>query len=499
MSTTNRTPQSILSLPPETKSPEAYRVLGLAVFEADRVKIKLAAERTFARLKDVKSSSDAAAWETANQWTKNAYAILGDPSKKAAYDRKLAAENASKPPVVDPLAGVLPGAPTRPTFHPGNAPQISSSIVDPLAGTLPNSLGVGNLAQSPPGPPGANILTAEVAIPSVGHRRSTIHRRRFPWGAIFLSLFCLVMIAGLGGLLYLVQRGNPIVINTSGRPLVGSADDPDGDGQMVAPPGKVAVKEKRPFDPVMGGLAGDMPPPQAPVIVDETGQATSAVNEPAMPASPTAEPSMPVPPATSESPPMTPIPAVPAPDPSPTPEQIKAGEVAILAVSNAIKQHDWVKLKSLAEKAESMAATDPQKEQAEMLFQLADLATFYRGAIEKAIGTLEAGHELDVSTDLKVVIVETSANKLIVRFNGRNKEYTYDSLPLLLAHKLALLTLPADSPTNQAAKYSYQAIASITTADYRAAAIKELEKITDEVTGAEPAKLVAAIRYVYPQ
>jgi len=154
-------------------------------------------------------------------------------------------------------------------------------------------------------------------------------------------------------------------------------------------------------------------------------------------------------------------------------------------------------MKQLADDAQAAAAGDQQKEQAAMMYQLVDLATFYHGGIEKGLTLLKAGNELDITDELKIVIVETGPDKLIVRFNGKNKEYTFDTIPLSLAHKIAKLTMSGDAPTSIAAKHCYQAIAAVTTQAYREAAVAELEKITEEVEGAEPAKLVAAIRLLY--
>ncbi len=495
---THQTPQSILSLPPGTSSPEAYRVLGLSVFEADRAKIKVAIESTFARLKDAKGNSESSAWETAVQWAKNAQVVLGDASKKAAYDRKLAAEHAARPPVFDPLAGVLPDAvnsgaahpeAAKPAaFHPGQGARSTPPTFDPLGGALPSLAGPTYVPASP----------VEATIPVVRNRTSGKRRSRVPWLPIFLSLFCLGAIAGLGGLVLVLQRTDPIVINTSGGPLIGSAADPDGDGRVVGPPGYVAPAERRPHDPVMGGLAGDMPPPQPPELIDESGQPLAADVNPSSPDM--SMPDMPPPEMAMPTQPTPEIPGTDAPVPMPesTPEQIQAGEAAIAAVVDAIKQHDWIKLKPLAEKADLMAVNDLQKEQATMLYQLVDLATFYRGGIEKGLTSLHGGNELDLSPGVKVAIVEAGPDNLIIQHNGKNRPYTLDTMPLLIAHKLAKLSLPADSPTNQAAMYAFQAITPITIAEYREAAIKSLEMISAEVEGADPAKLVAAIRLVYP-
>ena len=495
--TSNITPQSLLSLPPETQASDAYQILKLPNFESSRGKIKAAVDDAMSRLNQVRSTVDEGVWAIASQWVKNSYAILGDPGKKAAYDRKLAAENATKAPTVDPLAGFLPDTLQKPAFHPGQATTTgaprkpTAPTMEPQPAFSP-SVGPAAMPESP-------STYHQTPAPLVSRRSRAKSRRGLPWISMFLILFCILGLAGLGGVLYFLQKGDlpSVVINSQGVKVAASGDK-DGDGRVVGVPGEVPHREPRKFDPVMGGLAGDMPPPRPPANDVETVKPTRPMVDPPSPTVPM--PKVPTP--------ETPMPEVPAPEtpmaevsmpemPAPSEEQIKAGDIAVAAIVTAIKQHDWLRMKQLANDAQAAAASDQQKEQAEMLFELVDLATYYRGGIDKAIGTLAAGNELDISDELKVVVVEKGPNKLIIRFNGKNKEYTFDTLPLTIAHKVARLTLPSDLPTNQAAKHCFQAVAAVTTPPYREAAIAELEKITEEIEGAEPAKLIAAIRLLY--
>ena len=490
--TSNTTPQSLLSLPPETQASDAYQILKLPNFESSRGKIKAAVDDAMSRLNQVRSTVDEGAWVIASQWVKNSYAILGDPGKKAAYDRKLAAENATKSPTVDPLAGFLPGTAQKPAFHPGQA-TTTGPPRKPNAPTIEPQLAI-SPSVGPPAMPESSSTYNQTPAPLVSRRSRAKSRRGLPWISMFLILFCIIGLTGLGGVLYFLQKGDlpSVVINSQGV-TVGTSGDKDGDGRVVGVPGEVPHREPRKFDPVMGGLAGDMPPPRPPAKDVETVAPTRPMVDPPSPTVPMPEVSTPETPM-----PEVPTPEVPMPEmPAPSEEQIKAGDIAVAAIVTAIKQHDWPQMKQLATDAQAAAASDQQKEQAEMLFELVDLATYYRGGIDKAIGTLAAGNELDISDELKVVVVEKGPNKLIIRFNGKNKEYTFDTLPLTIAHKVARLTLPGDLPTNQAAKHCYQAIAAVTTPLYREAAIAELENITEEIEGAEPAKLIAAIRLLY--
>ena len=311
---TTATPQSILSLPPETQPTDAYLILGLAAFESSRTKIKAAAEDAISRLNRARPSTDEGVWVIAAQWVKDAQSILSDASKKAAYDRKLTSRMAAKAPAIDPLAGFLPGRvkqpaiPVSPVNNPGQV--LVHTVPAVAAQTTPMQI-----------PETASPTFNMPQVPIGTGRSRSRPRRGMPWFSIFLSLFSLIAIGGLGGLLYLLQRGDlPSIVISSGGVTVASSADTDGDGRAVATPGEVTDREAkpRPIDPVMGGLAGDMPPPRPPEMLDDVS--TEAVaNDPSMP--PAGSPSMPtVEPTTPEMPaPEMPAPEMPAPE-TPAPE-----------------------------------------------------------------------------------------------------------------------------------------------------------------------------------
>jgi len=504
---TYNTPQSLLSLSPNVANPDAYRVLGLPLFETDRVKIKAAADSKLARLNESRASADPAAWTAAVQMVKSAQAILGDVGKKAAYDRKLAAENPPQSTAADPLAGVLP-------ISSANSAASAEPAIDPLQSFLPKPAAVPPpLAASPTALASpatvatASSLDASAAFDSPGvatlvrvpvvRRTSTASRKRFPWVPVILSVFCLIALGSLFGVIYLLQQGGGgIVIDPDGNMTFASADGRGGERVSHREMALAAEQRQRQSDPVMGDMAGKGSPPKP--WQRTNGSAgldpmQTAVTSPMMP-----EPTIPEPmvPATVTPEPTTPEPPMVA---EPTAEQLQMGAAAIDKVTNAIRRADWSNMKSLAQAAETAAAGEAQQELASSLYQLVDLATYYHGALTQSIGTLGSGIELDLTDDLKIVIVEVSPERLVIRFNGKNKEYPMQMLPLSLAHKLASMSVAGEAATIEAAKFAYQAVAPVTTPPFREEAITGLGKITGEVEGAEPAKLIAAIRHVYAQ
>ena len=535
---TYNTPQSLLSLSPNVANPDAYRVLGLPLFETDRVKIKAAADSKLSRLNESRASADPAAWTAAVQMVKSAQAILGDVGKKAAYDRKLAAENPPQSPAADPLAGVLP-------VSSANSASAAQPAIDPLQSFLPKPAAVPPpLATSPSAfasptavatapafdaspaydSPGA---AAPVRVPVV-RRASTASRKRFPWVPVILSVFCLIALGGLFGVIYMFQQGGGgIVLDPDGNMTLASADGRGGARVSHREVALAAEQRQRQShgDPVMGDMAGNVSPPKpwqgtndataldpaqtavtSPMAgddsmsnsMDDMESDSTMTPEPMTPEPTVPEPTTPEPtvPATVTPEPTTPEPPMVA---EPTAEQLQMGAAAIDKVTNAIRRADWSNMKSLAQAAETAAAGEAQLELASSLYQLVDLATYYHGALTQSIGTLGSGIELDLTDDLKIVIVEVAPERLVIRFNGKNKEYPMQMLPLSLAHKLASMSVAGEEATIEAAKYAYQAVAPVTTPPFREEAIVSLGKITGEVEGAEPAKLIAAIRHVYAQ
>lgn len=178
------------------------------------------------------------------------------------------------------------------------------------------------------------------------------------------------------------------------------------------------------------------------------------------------------------------------------PQKIAAADAALEQAEAAIRSTDWANMKTLAESAEAAAATDQQRQTATAIFQLADLASYYHGGIERALKDLQVGNTFEVTDGFEVAIVDVTSDKLTVRTAAKNRSFEIDRLPLVLAHKLASFYVDADA-TGLAAKAAYQAVTPVSDSRYRDEAIMWLEQIDDEVEGATPESVIAAIRTVY--
>ena len=130
------------------------------------------------------------------------------------------------------------------------------------------------------------------------------------------------------------------------------------------------------------------------------------------------------------------------------------------------------------------------------MFQFADLATYYRGGIERSIEELDVGDVIDVTDTLKIAIVEKGEEKLVVKYSGRTKEFQYDELPFSLAHSLAGMSIePSD--TRLAAKAAFQSIAPKASDAHREESIDWLRSIAGEVEGADPERVIEVIESMF--
>jgi hypothetical protein len=181
-----------------------------------------------------------------------------------------------------------------------------------------------------------------------------------------------------------------------------------------------------------------------------------------------------------------------------TDAMIAEANQTLAKVRDLIRQARWTEMKAAADAATQMPLTETQKVNAQSLYELAELATYYRGGIERALDDLTVGSELPVTDSFRVIVVEKAQDLLVVRYNGKNRSFTMDEFPLSLAHRLASFNIPA-SPTTTAAKAAYQAIAPKTTDAYRAEAIDWLRQINEEIEGADPKRLADTIARLFAE
>ena len=430
-----------------------------------------------------------------------------------------------------PAAAPYPGQPYPGQPSPGQMPYPGPQY--PQAAPAPYGTGAAYPGQ-PADPP--LIQTVSVATPSRSSRKK---KRGIPWLNVAMAAFAVSCLAAVLGLVYaLTRNGQGIVISMG-------PDNPNGANQGQSNPAQDRVMpsaeprprpraasqslardiEARQRDPQLKekmaesekwlqsiGDKADAAAKEAAAQMPAPAMPAPAMPAPAMPApamptpdqpapnTPTPEPPKPETPPATPAPPTTPEPPAtpptppPPPPPAEDPAKVAAADMALAAARKAIASADWANMIKASSDAASAAISDPQKESAARLAKLAELAEYYHGAIDMAVNKLGAGQTFELTEQLTVAVVEVTPEKLIVRFNGRNKEYPRRDIPLVIAHKVARMSIPPDAPTTQIAAEAYQAIAPISTPQYRDQAIKKLESFPEEVEGIRPSDLVAAIR-----
>jgi hypothetical protein len=241
----------------------------------------------------------------------------------------------------------------------------------------------------------------------------------------------------------------------------------------ASPPGASGLGDSGPGD---SGSGNSRPAPP-------TG---SPANQPEPPAdlSPAADPG-----TTAEPDPAPPLPEVPL---------MSAAEQdeALAKVRELIRRADWKRMKTEAEALTVARLSDRNQSQAEALYEVADLATYYREGIERAVEELQVGNDFAITNALRVIVVETGDDLLTIRYNKRNRSFSFNEFPFSLAHKLASFQVP-NNPTGQAAQAVYQAVAPKSTDAYREEAIERLAAIDGQVEGADPVRLAETIELIY--
>ncbi|EKK00162.1 hypothetical protein RBSH_04498 [Rhodopirellula baltica SH28] len=480
------------------------------------------------------SMDDASSTKTASP------SVPATPQQASPND---ATTNTTAGPVVDPLAALLPtgntsnnthAAPvasaqpaarvsdTQPVTEIVDATLAAGPVIDQVHVTPANpATGIGDVA------PNLTPTISQSPAPLVVQPRSPTAaraRRRQNSGGWLMGGFLLlgfVIVGFLAAFFFWGPGEVQVVRSNDGITIRTKNDNANRQGQPQAP----VVEQKEPVRQVRPTSDGIMkqPPPAQPNSRDSLGNFLS--NPDALPDTSTMPglPSeMPSPPETAPAPGMgtgmqsnvddsmqpNTVQPMPGPEPSPTTtpspaarpeptaENIAAGETAIASAEEAIRQPDWSTMKSLAEAAEKAAVTDEQVTRAETLYQIADLGTYYRGGVSRAMADRTAGNEFNVTDSISLLVVEASAQQLIARRGARNYTYTLDDLPFVVSKALAKFQLPMESETGQAAQAIYESIASKSTPEVRADAAGILRSFQN-VEGADPQRIADWIETRY--
>jgi hypothetical protein len=521
----------LLPIPEGTKDPHAYQVFGLEPGEQDLAVVAAAVKSVVARVKEAKPTTDAKLWSQVAKIVQDARVTLADPDKKAKLDARFGIIAIESPPPpapeaasTDPLAGVLPPAdplasvlPQSNPLAPSSSPPAASNADTPVLPTGILPVPSQGSAAAPEIPSVAAPIVAESPTPSVaGSEMSTPvlvkpvkpkRRKGSKLGMMAFTVFTIGMLAIIGLLTYfLMFSDGPIAITkTNGK--ISISKDP-----VVARP----QVEEDTFDPVMGNLGSRGDRLRGPSGVSKKQASDIDMDKlfPDLKDSPSADvDAFPMSDGSdsgdeesgmddstmsdgmsedmSEDSPSV-------PDGVLTEEAIAEADTTLEKIRAMVRGADWANMKATAEAALKVPMNDSQKSEAESLYELTDLATYYRTGIENAVAELEVGNEISLTDDVQVIVVETGPDRLVVRRSKKNYTYTFDELPFSLAEKLANNQI-AEGNTLIAAQAVYQAIAPKTNVDYREESIGLLRDIQGEVEGADPVSISRLIQQLFAE
>lgn len=194
-----------------------------------------------------------------------------------------------------------------------------------------------------------------------------------------------------------------------------------------------------------------------PMMTDEPDASESATPEPS-----TTEPMKP-----------EPTPDTPTPD-QPSAEVLAANQAKIEAVEKLIQTAQWEQMKPAADGLLKLELSGEQFDRASSLYDIADLANYYRGAIGRGLTSLTTGNTFEYVEDVPVIVVEVSSDRLSIQYNRKTQTYTIDELPPRLTERLVSLTLSSEKPDTIAAQALYRLIHPATNTEYREDAFETL-------------------------
>lgn len=170
--------------------------------------------------------------------------------------------------------------------------------------------------------------------------------------------------------------------------------------------------------------------------------------------------------------PAIPVPMPPPPKPpEPAPTEVKLTPAELMALSQAMTSaKETLRERNFAETDKHLNAAKKLARSPDQLAKLnrLDVLTQYVKQFDRSLKTLMADENFDAGAELmmgttRVVVVERSPTKIVIRINGQNREYALASMPDGLAMALIDLRLPTSDPVSKVIKASYLAAAKVPT------------------------------------
>ena len=361
----------------------------------------------------------------------------------------------------------------------------------------------------------------EESIPAVSNEDELLvkrpqgnRRRRSKTGMLVPAIFAICCFGIVGVVLFFIINRPGVVITVSDdgfavntKPEDQEANPEDAQNQPQAPP------PAKPKDPIMGSLGPDSKETKnngSEQKLSDPIPETKEEQKPKPTTTPTdtnmeqggesEEPNNEMKEEMQPAPDLT-KPQTPDNETSPEPlsdEVLEKAEQVLQTASQAIQAADWNQMNLIANRMLDQEMSEEQMSRATELFQIIDLAIFYRTAITDSISKLEIGNDFEVTRDFRVIVVEKSPEQLVVRYNAKNKTYTIDELPWALAHQLARFEVAGDT-FSTAAKSVYQFIAPKTNDGLRDEALEWIREIQSDLDGTDKENIESTLQSLFSE
>ncbi len=393
--------------PPE----DHYELLGLARFEPDLDLISHAVDVMRVGIRKIRPGSHLAEWERLLDRLDAAKTCLSDSISKAAYDESIDTSshmlNVSGEPIV---TGDSPGGDAKravsdaDTLETGAAEQGVSG--GPAFVEAPPV--VEDLGQEAP------LEATDAAFPVI---EPMARKRKRTWSAARILACAVVLLLIAIGVVLLKPWGE--------KPWRGgqTARQPTTPSPVV--PGTEAdggTDSEQPTDGTPANPAETIPIGESPVPRAQPSPQGPAP-EPTPPRVPVAQPPPP------EAAPST-------PDPTVDPTRQRAFQVAVTSARTALGDRDLERAAAQLNESVSLAQTDEERiETAQIEVFRAHVEAFW-GSLRELIPRLESGSELLVG-EMMVVVVEAGRDHVVLRVSGRNRPYSIQGMPHILAAAMA--------------------------------------------------------------
>ncbi|MCE9554187.1 MAG: hypothetical protein K8T91_12535 [Planctomycetes bacterium] len=325
---------------------------------------------------------------------------------------------------VGPAAQILPPTVTTTPASQGAA-LLSPVLVQPGI-TSPTPVPWSSL--SPSTAPDLGPASAS-AIPVFAAPTSPTPKRTSPW-----TPAALISVAGIG--LAIVMLTGAIALVWKNRQDEAAKA---GGGQGAKTTG--AVIPTSPPEPKPGPTP-DPSPPKEPVEKPETAPKPTPAPEPAPVPKPSPMPAPEPPIVPKPQPPIQPKP-VPQPKPqpeptplvAPTPEQIRQVQAALQKARKMLADRDSVGAMAAVKEAQQLAGEGPLRDTIAPTEVLTQCVREFWSAVGDALPKL-TGSEIEVG-DTRVFVIASGPDRLLIRWAGKNREFTRKTIPAGLARKIA--------------------------------------------------------------